>query len=333
MNFLQTRPRSAGRNKFYLPSELHSEIIALKTKNNWYNFFAIAWDWLLIGSSAYLSHCYPQPIFYLMAIVIIGGRMRGLDNIIHEASHGILFKNPTLNKYMACFFAAFPIFTSYTAYSLSHRNHHKYLWNYEKDPDTKRYALFGLDAPPSDFKTFALRHLLKPMTLIHVPRYFLGTLHVNLFSRNEPARETLFKAIFWASILLICSHFGVLRELVLYWFVPFLTTFQVIRYWVEMAEHAGLRSNNPLESSRNSFGNIAERFLLQPHHDCYHLAHHLLPGIPHFNLSKAHLILMKHRPYMNAHHCLGFFNSLIPGFKTVIDDVRGLNFVRETRFL
>jgi fatty acid desaturase len=170
------------------------------------------------------------------------------------------------------------------------------------------------------------------MTLIHVPRYFLGTLHANLFSQNEPAQETFLKAIYWTSVFLICHHFGILYEFGLYWLVPFFTTFQVIRYWVEMAEHAGLRSNNPLESSRNSFGNVAERFILQPHHDCYHLAHHLLPSIPHFNLKKAHLTLMKYQPYAEAHHCLGFFSSLIPGFQTVIEDIRGPHLASKTRF-
>ncbi len=41
---------------------------------------------------------------------------------------------------------------------------------------------------------------------------------------------------------------------ILYWFIPLLTTFQIIRYWAEMAEHSGLNNDSELTASRNTFG-------------------------------------------------------------------------------
>ncbi|AYK68156.1 hypothetical protein D9C11_12805 [Bacillus subtilis subsp. subtilis] len=56
-------------------------------------------------------------------------------------------KNKTLNNILSSLLSTFPIFTSLTAYRNSHLDHHRYLSDREKDPDTKRYKLFGLDKP------------------------------------------------------------------------------------------------------------------------------------------------------------------------------------------
>lgn len=172
-------------------------------------------------------------------------------------------------------------------------------------------------------KGFLLRHIFRPFTLVHVPRYVYGTINVNLFSKEEPLTERLVRFGFWIIILTSSIIFGFWKELILFWFVPWLTTFQVIRYWSEMAEHAGLETDNPLYASRNSFGNLLERILIQPHHDTYHLVHHLFPALPHYNLKKAHLILMEVPEYREAHHCTGWFKAFAPGFFSVLDDIRG----------
>lgn len=46
--------------------------------------------------------------------------MCGLDNIMHEANHAMLFKYCSLKKWMTYLLAAFPIFTSYTTYCNPH---------------------------------------------------------------------------------------------------------------------------------------------------------------------------------------------------------------------
>ncbi|MFI3560404.1 fatty acid desaturase, partial [Staphylococcus pseudintermedius] len=106
-----------------------------------------------------------------------------------------------------------------------------------------------------------------------------------------------------------------------YWIVPTLTTFQIIRYWAEMAEHSGLNNGSELTASRNTFGMPWTIFIFHPHHDNYHLVHHLFPAIPHYNLRKAHEILMRDDSYRNAHHCTGFFKTTLPGFYSVVKDI------------
>lgn len=308
--------------KAFFPLEIRQRIRQLQSRNNWYNFFAIALDWVIVGAAITLVNIVPSIWTYIVAIFFIGSRMRGLDNLMHEASHAMLFKNRILNKWMACIFAAFPVFTSYTTYCLSHYDHHRDLWG-KKDPDARRYKLVKLDQPTESAWQFILLHIVRPMFLIHVPQYVYGTLKVNLISKKEPISERVARFGFWFIIIVSSILFGWWKELILFWAIPWLTTFQILRYWAEMAEHAGLKTRRALYASRNSFDNPLERLFLHPHHDTYHLVHHLFPAVPHYNMRKAHLVLMEYPEYRDAHHCVGFFKSFVPGLRSVVDDIRG----------
>ncbi|MDO5375753.1 MAG: fatty acid desaturase family protein [Staphylococcus rostri] len=307
--------------KAVFSKDIIHDLKPLYRKNNLHNSFCIITDWLMIVISVLLSIQYEHVIVYLLAIIIIGSRMRAFDNLMHDASHRLLFKNKNYNKWIACIFVAFPIFTSYTAYCKSHFKHHKNLWDEQLDPDTKRYRLVGLDKPQKDTQKFIKDHVIKVLMLFHVPRYIIGTIKVNLYHKKIPKSELLVRNILWLLVILIAIIFNLWIYLILYWFVPMLTTFQIIRYWAEMAEHAGLNNESELTSSRNTFGNPITLFLLHPHHDNYHLVHHLFPAIPHYHLKKAHIILMRDEEDKSAHHCTGFFKTTLPGFYSVIRDI------------
>ncbi|GGD98583.1 fatty acid desaturase family protein [Paenibacillus nasutitermitis] len=308
--------------KYRFASEIRSQIRELQKRNNWYNFFAIGLDWLIIAAAIGLYYFKPAVWVYLISIVIIGSRMRGLDIMMHESSHNMLFKNRNLNKWVACLFAAFPIMISYRAYIKGHMTHHKYLWS-DIDPDKIRYKIVGLDNPNISRTQFFLRHCLKPLTLAHVPRYLTGMVKVTMVPKDETPFDTVVRAVYWVAIIVCSIIFGFWLELIMFWAVPFLTTLQILKYWAEMAEHAGLENDKELFATRNSFGNRFERILLHPHRNSYHLVHHLFPAVPHYSIKKAHLVLMQDSEYQKAHHCTGFFLSLAPGFSSVIDDIQG----------
>ncbi|MGZ4122094.1 MAG: fatty acid desaturase family protein [Tumebacillaceae bacterium] len=295
---------------------------ALQQKNNTINFFYILADWALIVGAIALSKFVGGWLTYLLAIAIIGSRQRAFDNLTHEASHNSLFKNQKLNNIMGSLFSAFPLFTSFTAYKDSHFIHHRHL-SEEVDPDLIRYKLIGLDNPPSSGVTFTLKHILSPITMLHVPLYIYGTLRSFIYSKETPIPEQLARLGYWVAIVSTAVYFGHGLDIVLYWIVPYVTVLQVIRYFAEMSEHAGLMTNqNPLMKTRNVFGNRVFLKLVYPHHDHYHLIHHLFAGIPHYNLPKAHKILMKEPSYCEAKHCMGYFFSPIRGVNSVVDDIR-----------
>ncbi|MDQ0858856.1 fatty acid desaturase family protein [Bacillus sp. V2I10] len=313
-------PQELEKHRF--SKEIMLKIRDLQQRNNWYNFFAIGLDWFIISLAIVLNYFIPTVWMYLISLVIIGSRMRGLDIMMHESSHRMLFKNRKLNKWVACFFAAYPIMISHKAYCKSHMSHHKYLWS-EVDPDKQRYQIVGLDKPPENRMKFFIHHCLKPLLLVHVPNYLIGMIKVTAYAKDEPRLDQVIRTVYWGVIIINSIIFGFWQELILFWFVPFLTTFQVLKYWAEMAEHAGLESEQEIFASRNSFGNWFERSLIHPHRNSYHLVHHLFPAVPHYNIKKAHLILLEDSEYQKAHHCTGFFLSSAPGFSSVIDDIQG----------
>lgn len=304
-----------------IPLDIKKRVRKLQVRNNWSGFVSIGLDWLIIAAAIYLYSLVPTIWMYLISIVLIGSRMRGLDNMTHEASHAMLFQSRFLNKWVSCFFATFPVLKSFSTYRESHYKHHRHLWT-DKDPDFLRYKLNGLDQPVEKGWKFVSKHVLRPLILVHVPAYIKGAVSANFYSRDEPFVERVARIGYWVGIVGASIWFGFWQELIFFWFVPLLTTYQVISYWVEMGEHAGLKSENAMLASRNSFGGWISRFLFHPHNDPYHLVHHLFPAVPHYHIKKAHLILMEFDEYRKAHHCMGFFRPFTPGFPSVLEDIQ-----------
>jgi fatty acid desaturase len=76
--------------------------------------------------------------------------------------------------------------------------------------------------------------------------------------------------------------------------VPYLTTFQATNHLIETLEHFPLTWTRQasVEWTRNRKGPWFERWLTGAHGEGWHRVHHLLPGIPFWNLERAHEILM-----------------------------------------
>lgn len=317
---VSTVQEKGGQSTF--SKETREGIRSLQTRNNTTNLFFIAFDWAVIIGAIALSQMVGGMITYLIAVFLIASRQRAFDNLTHEASHNSLFKNKTMNNWLGMLFASFPIFTSLSAYRVSHFTHHKHL-SEENDPDLIRYKLFGLENPPQKKWVFILKHMIKPLTLIHVPRYIYGTLSSFIFSKEIPLKEQLGRLAYWAVVITAAVLTGHGLDLVLYWVVPYVTVLQVIRYYAEMSEHAGIMEEpDPLFKTRNVFGNILFLKLFYPHKDHFHLIHHLYAGIPHYNMHAAHQILMQEPEYCKAKHCIGYFSSPYQGVNCVLDDIR-----------
>lgn len=311
-----------GRHIAAVPKEIRRQLVRLRRTDNWRNFAFLAYDWTLIAGAAVGAEAAKDgPLrwcVYLIAIVVIGSRQRGLMNLVHEASHRKLFRNRALNDWAGRLLAAFPLLASLEAYVCAHCRHHGFLGDAEKDPKTKRYDQLGLIVVPRKLREFVGKHLLKPLLLGHVPFNVLGAIDW----KGEPARERVARATFWIVMIPVIVLLGLTTQVVLYWVVPFLTTFQVIRYYTEMAEHAGLDMDDPWTATRNWTGSFLARWLLAPHYDdSYHLVHHLFVWIPHYRLGEAHRILMHVPEYAAGHHCDGFFFPRRPDAPSVVQDI------------
>ena len=284
-------------------NNLIQQINGLKERSNYKSLLYVLYDWLVIFSCIFVTVKFSSVWVYLMSIVLIGSRMRALENLVHEGSHGHLSKNSFINSFICMLFCAFPLGHSLSVYRVSHMEHHRYLGNEKSDPDLVRYRELGIDKLPST-KKFLLTHLAKIFFLVGMPKYFIGTIRAFIYSKNASKSELLIRCIFYGSLALIFTKLEIWKYFFLFWVIPFSTSFQIIRQLSEISEHGGLYQNvDKLQMSRNNFCHPILRFLLYPHNDFCHLVHHMFPNIPGFNLFKAHEVLMQNKEYKNAHHC------------------------------
>ncbi len=309
-----------GRHKNAIPPEIRRHIARLSTADNWHSLVSIATDWLVVAAAvAATLAAGMNPWVYALAVVAIGSRQRALRSLIHEASHGKLFGSARLNDALGRLLVAFPLMTSMTAYRCAHCQHHGHLWDPERDPKMARYAEQGLIAPPDgSLASFLRRHVARPLLLAEMP----FNIWAALSWKGAPLAETLGRYAYWAVAIAAIAWLGWLDEFVAFWLVPFCTTYQVFRYWSDMADHAGLYSDNPWRSSRSWEGWALTVQLLGPHAANYHFPHHLFPNVPHYRVRHVHRLLLQVPEYAGGHHCDGFFWPRRLSAPSVLQDVR-----------
>ena len=275
---------------------------------------AMIYNWLLIVLTIIIFQQLSFYWLYPLAIVIIGARMHALTILMHDAAHFRFLKNRKWNDLISNLFIMYPIFTSIEKYRANHLKHHQHL-NTEHDPDwvaklTKREFQF-----PKTRTEFLL-------TLASYFFLFQGILDAIWFVkryRNADKKETnninvnRSKILFYAILLGVITVFNWWTYYILFWIIPYLTTFFMFQYIRSVAEHFGeMAYEDDLSSSRTVRTNALEQFFLAPHYVGYHLEHHLFPGVPFYNLPQLHNLLMKQDLYkQKAHITDGYVKGLL----------------------
>jgi len=314
--------RVAARKNYKkdIPADLIVQLTALEGKDNWHNLFFVGYDWLIIAASIAITVLLKMnPLVYVLAVIMIGSRQRALMNLLHEASHKKLFRNRIMNDWIGRCLTSYPMGASFTAYQSTHYIHHGFLWDPDKDPKTQRYVTLGLVTPPSDLFTFLRHHVVWPLLLGPVFFNIKSALSLKDEREDESPVRYGFLALLIVAVLVTHQFMGFL----LFWLIPFCTTFQIIRYWNEMAQHAGLPEYNAWMATRNWQSAPFFEWMVGSHSDdLYHLTHHLFPLIPHYRLATAHRLLMQVPRYAQAHQCDGFFFPRRPDAPSVFQDIR-----------
>ncbi|MEW2353447.1 fatty acid desaturase family protein [Spirillospora sp. NPDC029432] len=287
------------------------------SRDNWHGFFYLAVDWLVIAAMAAVTVWSGfNVVVYVMAAVVIASRQRALRSLLHEASHYKLMRNRGLNLWAGRLFIAFPLLEGVSGYLCAHCEHHRHLWDERLDPKRRHYSAIGIIRPRNPGR-FTRKHLLRSLLLTHMPYNVLSA----LTGRDEDRKETFWRVLFLAGAGAVTVATGLVTEVVLLWLVPYLTVYQVLRYWSDIADHAGLESDDPWQATRSWTASWPVRQLLAPHNANWHLAHHLYPIVPQHALPRLHRILGGVPEYRGAHQCQGFFLPSRPGRPSVIQDV------------
>lgn len=271
------------------------ETRALSQRSNWMGAWLVLHAWALIGGSMALVAWAPNPLTFLLAVMVIGGRQLGLAILMHDAAHGLLFKIRRLNEFVGQWLCAYPVGTDLHLYRPYHLKHHRFTQQAD-DPDLVLSAPFPISR--SSLKRKIWRDISGNTGYTRRKQQIAATWgEPGLPWRQRWARLQQGGLIgFVLSNALLFGLLAALGHWWLYpalWLLPLLTWYQLISRIRNIAEHAVVPDNNDaLRNTRTTYAGPILRLLLAPYWVNYHLEHHLLLSLPCWKLPAAHRLLL-----------------------------------------
>ena len=268
------------------------DIRALLEPRDWKSWLSIAVNWALIGAAFALVAWWPNPLTVLVALFVIGARQLGMAIIMHEAAHRTLFRNRRLNDWAANWLCAFPVWSDLRPYRPYHLQHHAKTWTSE-DPD------LGLATPfPIDHASMR-RKIWRDLSGQTGWKRFRATLRRDLgqsrgrVKRNfDAGLDALHGVVITNAVLLAVLTVLGHPALYLLWVGAWFTTYSLVMRIRSIAEHAMVSDpTDDLGNTRTTRASWWERLLIAPNYVNYHLEHHLLMTVPHYNLPRMHRLL------------------------------------------
>ena len=266
----------------------------IKTLYHYDNYHG-PWAWLQNLAWICLAIYLGQANSWLLplALLMIGSRQRALATLLHEAAHGALCRSKRLERFLGTWCAGYLIFQTWGSYKRSHTlDHHHKLGDPEQDPDYRYYRQSGVFETRSRLH-FAMAYLIRPLFCLNAPaslRYLLVNRLVLNRNTSELVAVLVCQGLLAATLTVAVGPEGYL----LYWLLPYLTTFQALTWFIELAEHYPIvaHAQSNLQATRNRFSHPLEHFFTGMHGENFHLVHHLFPAIPYWNLKNAHRVLL-----------------------------------------
>lgn len=271
------------------------EIRSLSRRSDLVGAYLVMHAWALIFGAMALFVWLPNPLTFLLAVMVIGGRQLGLAILMHDAAHGLLFKTRRLNEFAGQWLCAFPVGTDLQLYRPYHLKHHRFTQQAD-DPDLVLSAPFPISR--QSLKRKIWRDITGNTGVTRRKQQIMATWgEAGLSWRERYARLqqgglvgfVIVNALLWAAMSVI----GLWWLYPALWLLPLLTWYQLVSRIRNIAEHAVVPDNDdPLRNTRTTYANPMARLLLAPYWVNYHLEHHLLLSLPCWKLPAAHRLLL-----------------------------------------
>lgn len=270
----------------------------ISARSSWRGIAMVAHAWAVIIAAGALFVFFPNPLTYVLAVMLIGARQLGLAILMHEAAHGGLHPNLKVNDWLGEWLCAAPTGASLASYRPYHLTHHKYAQQAE-DPD------LILSAPFPTTRDSLRRKIVRDLTGQTFLKQRFGPLLGQLKGRadgqpagavfaGEAARQRPF--LLWnLGLLVVLSAMGLWWAWFALWIVPMATWFPLVTRLRNIAEHALVAKDepDPMRHARTTNANWIERALIAPYHVNFHAEHHMFMHTPCWNLPMAHRLLEK----------------------------------------
>jgi fatty acid desaturase len=271
----------------------------LTSRSSWRGMWLVIHAWGAILGAIAMVALWPNPLTWLIAVMIVGTRQLGLAILMHEAAHGGLHANRTINEWVGQWLCAVPVGADLTSYRSYHLQHHKFTQQPE-DPD------LSLSAPFPITKESYTRKAVRDLTGQTFVKQRLP-LFLSLFRRGETNEEASHESFvasgadkmlrFLAVNAAMFMLFWLAGTGIWYWLVWVLamaTWLSLVTRIRNIAEHACTSTGeDPFSHARTTLANPIERLLIAPYWVNYHTEHHLFMYLPCNRLPEAHRLLIE----------------------------------------
>lgn len=295
MTTQQTNNRQPARSS-WREALGREEINDLLRPRAWRSWVSLLTNWSLVFGCFALVALWPNPLTIILALFLIGGRQLGCAALMHDAAHRCLFRNRALNDWVGNWLCAYPVWSDVDRYRPYHLQHHAKTSTPE-DPD------IGLIRPFPITRTSLWRKVWRDLSG-QTGRKFATAAAKRSFGRaaKDPAASRAGRGMVVTNLVLLGTLAAVGHpELYVLWVAAWFTTYTLVTRIRSIAEHALTpETENPLRNTRTVLPSWWERLFIVPNRLNYHLEHHLLMTVPHYNLSRMHRLLRDRGALDNA---------------------------------
>ena len=218
-------------------------------------------------------------------VFVVSHLMHGQLIGFHEASHGLLRKNRSLNEIDGFLIGTFSLM-SFTLYRAAHQTHHMHLGTQR---DEELWPFVYPEAPRWARVLAAFFELT--IGLLFTPFIFLRTfLRAGSPIRSRKVRRQIWVelaliVVVWAAVLGIVAWLNVWGYFLWMYLVPAVIAGN-LQSWRKYIEHVGLTGSTIRSATRSivAKGPLGRLFAFTLLHEPYHGVHHQRAGIPHAEL-------------------------------------------------
>ena len=249
------------------------------------------------GTLAVVGLCCLLASLFAVGAVVIACKQHALGSIMHDATHYRLLETKQNNDLVSDLFCAFPIGMLTASYRRGHLPHHAFT-NKALDPYWARLSqdeAYVFPMVRNKLRKLLIRDALGlnlqnwwPILRAWTGWAFILRDPEGYLTPTDRRRFTMFWAI--ATIAMIVS--GWWPYFLGLWVLPLLTLNLAFTRLRIIAEHSLDVSDNEITRTRHVDGTWFERHAIGPLNINFHIAHHLFPMVPFYNLPKMHQILL-----------------------------------------
>lgn len=284
-----------------LRQSLRSEIKEYTQLRPWISYVSITSQWAAIAATMAIAVHFSHFLVWLVAVIIIAGRQHALMVLGHEASHHRISPNKVVNDFVGEVFCFLPVFFNLRRWGDEHLQHHRQI-NTDQDPYVDDFTTYDEWQWPKKMPD-ALLLFLKDCVALNSKTNFAAAKRWSAFTkrpiplnRSERTRTIIFSVLLLITLTL-SNGWWVFFSL---WIFPLLTLTTLFMRIRTIAEHLGIADEENaqgIDATRHVNANWLERMTICPFAINYHLAHHIFPSVPFYNLPKFHQRLLKEELY------------------------------------